>query len=386
MNFDLTHEQQMIYDYGQSLTKTFDQAYWRDHVERKAFPEELTQQIASDGFLGIMVPEQYGGAGLGMQEQVIFMEGLSHAGFPMLELVASSTMSIPLVAEFGTEEQKQKYIPPCCDGSATFCFMITEAAAGSNAMAINTLAKKRGDKYYLNGQKTFISLGGRADFGLVVARTTALEDAPNKAYGFTLFLVDMKAKGIGRQLIDVSVPLTDTQWIIFFDDVELTEDNVLGEVDKGFEILFDTLNPERIVLSGLCNGIGRMALEKAVEYASERVVFKGPIGAYQGLQHPLAAAKTEVEMASLMTLKAAWLYDNDRPCGPEANMAKYFAAEASIHAVDASLQCFGGNGFTKEYGIFDLYPIVRLFRTAPLNREIILSYIGEKVLGLPRSY
>jgi len=144
MNFDLSHEQQMIYDYGQSLTKTFDQAYWRDHVERKAFPEELTKQIATDGFLGIMVPEQYGGAGLGMTEQVIFMEGLSHAGFPMLELVASSTMSIPLVAEFGTEEQKQKYIPPCCDGSATFCFMITEAGAGSNSMAINTMAKKRG--------------------------------------------------------------------------------------------------------------------------------------------------------------------------------------------------------------------------------------------------
>jgi len=173
---------------------------------------------------------------------------------------------------------------------------------------------------------------------------------------------------------------------VFFDDVDLGPDDVLGEVDKGFEILLECLIPERIMVGAIGAGLGRFAMDKAVAYANERVVFKGPIGAYQALQHPLAKAKTEIEMASLMTRKAAWLFDKGEHCGAEANMAKCAAAEASIHAVDASLQCFGGNGFTKEYGIFDIYPMVRLFKTAPLNNEMVLNYIGEHVMGLPRSY
>ncbi len=173
---------------------------------------------------------------------------------------------------------------------------------------------------------------------------------------------------------------------MFFDDVDIGPEDILGEVGKGFEILFESLNPERIILASVCTGMGRYALEKAVAYANERVVFNGPIGAYQALQHPLAKGKTEIELASLMTRKAAWLFDRRLPCGAESNMAKYSAAEAAIHAIDASLQCFGGNGFTKEYGIFDMYPMARLLRTAPLNSEMVLNYIAEHVMGLPRSY
>ncbi|HBD12730.1 MAG TPA: acyl-CoA dehydrogenase, partial [Porticoccaceae bacterium] len=193
-------------------------------------------------------------------------------------------------------------------------------------------------------------------------------------------------KGIEAHPIPVSVPLPEVQYQVFFDDVDLGPDDILGEEGKGFEILFECLNPERIMVGAIGVGMGRFAMGKAVEYANERTVFNCPIGAYQALQHPLARAKTEVEMASLMTRKASWLFDRRLPCGEEANMAKLGASTAAVNAVDASLQCFGGNGFTKEYGIFDIYPMVRLFKTAPLNNEMVLNYIGEHVMGLPRSY
>ena len=220
----------------------------------------------------------------------------------------------------------------------------------------------------------------------MVARTTPHTEVERKTDGFTLFIVDTKAKGVAANKIPVSIPIPEIQYEVFFDDVDLGPENVLGEVGKGFNILFESLNPERVLVGSICTGIGRYAMERAVEYANDRVVFNGPIGAYQALQHPLAKAKTEIELASLMTRKAAWLFDRGEACGGESNMAKYAAAEAALHAVDASLQCFGGNGFTKEYGIFDIYPMVRLFKTAPLNSEMILNYIGEYVLCLPRSY
>ncbi len=387
MDFDLTPEQTLIYEYGDSISKEFDRKYWMEYAAVHKTPTELYQRIADDGFLGIMVSEEYGGSGLGMMEMALFMEGLANNGIPLLSLVISSTMSMPMLDKHGTEEIKQKYLADCCSGKKKFCFAITEPNAGSNTMQITTVAKPNGDgTFLLSGQKTFITDANDADYALVVSRTTPFADVKKKSDGFTLFVVDMKAKGVSYSMLDMSIPIPESQCQVFFDEVEVTEADALGEIGKGFEILFDTLNPERIILSGVCTGLGRYALDKAVEYASERVVFKGPIGAYQGLQHPLAAAKTEVEMASLMMRKAAWCYDNGRPTGGVANMGKHAAAEAGIKAVDSALQCFGGNGFTKEYGIFDLYPMVRLLRTAPLNREIILSYIGEKVMGLPRSY
>ena len=219
-----------------------------------------------------------------------------------------------------------------------------------------------------------------------MARTTPLDQVARKTDGFTLFAVDLKKKGVDMQRVRISIPLPEEQWTLFFDDVDLGPEDVVGHVDEGFNILFDSLNPERIVLGALCCGIGRFALNKAVTYASERNVFDQPIGAHQGVQHPLAKAYTNVEMASLMTRRAAWEFDHKLPAGESSNMAKYAAAEAGIEAVDAALQAHGGSGFTEDTGIYEMYPMMRLLRTAPVNRELCLSYIGNKVMGLPRSY
>jgi acyl-CoA dehydrogenase len=387
MDFALSQEQTMIYEYGASLAKTYDRAYWMEHAERRAFPEAMYRQLAADGFVGTMVPEAHGGAGLGMLEMALFLEGLSNQGIPLLSLIVGATMTLSMLSNHGTEEQKQKFLPAACSGDIRFCFAITEPDAGTNTIRATTIAKSTGDGgYKLNGRKTYITDAKESDYMLVVTRTTPHTEVGKKTDGFTLFIVATKARGIEMQPIPVSIPLPETQYLVFFDDVDLGPGDVLGEAGKGFNILFECLNPERICVGAIGSGLGRFAMEKAVAYANERTVFNGPIGAYQALQHPLARAKTEIEMASLMTRKAAWLFDRKQPCAPESNMAKYAAAEASIHAVDASLQCFGGNGFTKEYGIFDIYPLVRLFKTAPLNNEMVLNYIGEHVMGLPRSY
>ncbi|OJX34211.1 MAG: hypothetical protein BGO74_00965 [Burkholderiales bacterium 68-12] len=388
MDFALTQEQRMIYEYGDRISKQFDHNYWRGYAEKNERPTELYQQITSDGFLGIMVPEAYGGAGQGMTEMLLFMEGLANNGIPLLNLVVGPTMTMGLLAKHASEDMKRRFLPGGCTGEIKFCFAITEPNAGSNSIEITSIAKSDGKGgFKLNGQKVFITDANCADYVMVVTRTSARAEVKKKTDGFTIFMVDMKKKGISKTLIPVAFPVPETQWQLFFDNVELTEADVLGEVGKGFNILFDTLNPERIILSGLCTGVGRFALKKAVAYANDRKVFNNtPIGAHQGVQHPLAIARSEIEMASLMALKAAWAFDQNLPAGEYANIAKYAGAEAGIHAVDAAIQTHGGNGFTKEYGIYDLYGLVRLLRTAPLNREMVLNYIGEHVMGLPRSY
>ena len=387
MDFDLSQEQRQILEYGDAVAQKFDRKYWMDCAEKRVFPEALYQQIADDGFVGTMVPEEFGGAGQGMTEMHLFLEGLSNNGIPLLNLVVGAAMSLGFIAKYGSLAQKKRYLPDACSGKSRFCFAITESDAGSNTIKTKTIAKRRGNRFSLSGQKTFITDADGADFALVVARTTPHADVQRKTEGFTLFIVDLKAKGIEKQYIPVSIPAPETQWQLFFDEVDLGPEDVIGEIDKGFSILFKSLNPERILVGSICCGLGRYALKRAVAYASERKVFNDvPIGAYQGLQHPLASARTDVEMASLMTLKAAWIFDQGREAGEFANMAKLAAADAGIKAVDTAIQCHGGNGFTKEYGIFDLYPLVRLLKTAPLNREMILNYIGEHVMGLPRSY
>jgi len=387
MDFNLSDEHRMIYEYGASLAKTYDRKYWMECADRRVFPKEMYQQTAEDGFVGTMVPEAYGGAGAGLLEMELLTEGLANHGIPLLSYVIGSVMSMGPIGRHGTEEQKQRYLPDACAGKIRFCFAITEPNAGTNTMRITTIASKKPDgRYRLNGAKTFITDFVESDYALVVTRTTPLDQVEKKTDGFTLFIVDTKAKGIEAQPIPISVPFPEVQYQVFFDDVDLGPENILGEEGKGFNILFECLNPERVMVGAIGAGLGRFAMDKAVEYANDRVVFDRPIGAYQALQHPLAKAKTEIELASLMTRKAAWLFDQGEHCGAESNMAKCAAAEASIHAVDASLQCFGGNGFTKEYGIFDIYPMVRLFKTAPLNNEMVLNYIGEHVMGLPRSY
>jgi acyl-CoA dehydrogenase len=388
MDFALSQEQRSVYEYADRIAQRYDHAYWRGYAAKGEPPKELYAQIARDGFLGIMVPEEYGGAGQGMTEMLLFMEGLANNGIPLLNLVVGPTMTMGLLAKHASPEMKRRFLPGGCTGETKFCFAITEPNAGSNSMEITTLATPDGrGGFRLSGQKVFITDAGDADYAMVVTRTTARKDVAKKSDGFTIFMLDMKKKGIGKTLIPIAFPTPETQWQLFFDDVALSDADVVGEVGQGFKILFDTLNPERIILSGLCTGIGRFALTRAVDYAKDRKVFNNtPIGAHQGVQHPLAIARTEVELASLMGLKAAWIFDQGLPAGEFANMAKYAAAEAGIRAVDTAIQVFGGNGFTKEYGLYDLYGLVRLLRTAPLNREMVLNYIGEHVMGLPRSY
>ena len=387
MDFDLTHEQRQIYEYGDMVAKQFDRKYWMECADKHVFPQALYSKVAEDGFVGTMVPEEYGGSGQGMVEMHLFLEGLSNNGIPLLNLVVGAAMSLGFMAKYGSEAQKLRYLPDAGGGKTRFCFAITEPDAGTNTIRTSTIAKKRGNRFALTGQKTFITDADGADYALVVTRTTAHTEVQKKTDGFTLFVVDLKAKGVEKQYIPVSIPAPETQWQVFFDDVDLGPEDIVGEVDKGFGILFKSLNPERILVGSISCGLGRYALNRAVEYAKERRVFNNvPIGSYQGLQHPLASARTDVELASLMTLKATWIFDQGREAGEFSNMAKLAAADAGIKAVDTALQCFCGNGFTKEYGIFDIYPLVRLLKTAPLNREMILNYIGEHVMGLPRSY
>ncbi|MBT3536239.1 MAG: acyl-CoA dehydrogenase, partial [Rhodospirillaceae bacterium] len=304
----------------------------------------------------------------------------------LLMYVVGPTMSLGHINQHGTAAQKTRYLPDAAAGKTMFCFAITEPTAGSNSMRIQTVAKADGDRFKLNGSKVFITGVDVSDYAVVVARTTPHDQVKRKTDGFTVFIVDLKAKGVDFHAIDMSLVNPELQFTLFFDDVDLGPEDVLGEVDKGFNILFDLLNPERVTVGAMACGIGRFAIEKAVDYTAERVVFNGPIGAYQGVQHPLAAAKTQVELSSLMLRQAAWQFDRGEEAGAAANMAKYAGAEAGIMAVEASLQAHGGNGFTHEYGLYDLYSIARLLRTAPINRELILNYIGEKVMGMPRSY
>ena len=386
MEFTLNDEQRQIYEYGGQLAQTYDNTYWLEHAREHKFPQEMFQQIADDGFLGIMVPEEFGGAGLGMTEMALFMEGTSNHGIPLLSMVVGPTMSMAHLGSHGTDFHKKELLPAACKGDIQFCFAITEPGAGSNSMKTNTFATPDGKGFKLNGEKTYITGADVAQYCLVVARTTPLEDVDKKTDGFTLFVVDLKKKGVDMQRVKIAIPLPEEQFTIFFDDVELSLDDVVGEVGKGFDILFDSLNPERIILAALCCGVGRFALNKAVDYANERNVFGQPIGAHQGVQHPLAKAYTNVELASLMTRRAAWEFDNKLPAGASSNMAKYAAAEAGIEAVDAALQTHGGSGFTEDTGIYEMYPLMRLLRTAPVNRELGLSFIGNKIMGLPRSY
>jgi acyl-CoA dehydrogenase len=387
MDFDLSHEQRQVLEYGDVIAQKYDRKYWMDCAEKHIFPEALYQQVADDGFVGTMVPEEYGGSGQGMVEMHLFLEGLSNNGIPLLNLVVGAAMSLGFLAKYGSAAQKARFLPDACRGRTRFCFAITEPDAGTNTILTKTIAKRRGNRFALSGQKTFITDADGSDFALVVARTTPHTEVKRKTDGFTLFVVDLKARGVAKQYIPVSIPAPETQWQLFFDEVDLGPEDVVGEIDGGFGILFKSLNPERILVGSICCGLGRYALNRSVGYVKERKVFNDvPIGTYQGLQHPLASARTDVEMASLMTLKAAWIFDQGREAGEFANMAKLAAADAGIKAVDTAIQCHGGNGFTKEYGIFDLYPMVRLLKTAPLNREMILNYIGEHVMGLPRSY
>jgi alkylation response protein AidB-like acyl-CoA dehydrogenase len=347
---------------------------------------ELWQAMGDHGFLGVHLPEEHGGGGGGITELAIVCEELAAQGCPLLLILVSAAICAEVIARFGTEEQQKAWLPGLAAGD-TMAFAITEPDAGSNSHNISTTAVRDGDVFRLNGTKTYISGVDEAQRMLVVTRTSVDEQTGRGR--LSLFVVDTDAPGLTRTPIPVEITIPEKQFTLFFDDVVVPADRLLGEQDDGLRAVFFGLNPERITGASISNGIGRYAMAKASAYAKDRRVWGVPIGSHQGVSHPLATAKIELELARLMTARAAWLHDHDgdrQEAGEAANMAKYAAAEASLHCLDAAIQTHGGNGMASEYGLADLWGLARLLKIAPVSREMILNFVASHSLGLPKSY
>ncbi|MFJ2648957.1 acyl-CoA dehydrogenase family protein [Streptomyces sp. NPDC087420] len=348
--------------------------------------ETLWREAGKLGYLGVNLPEEYGGGGGGVVELSLVLEELGTAGCPLLMLIVSPAICGTVIARFGTDAQKRQWLPGLADGSLTMAFGITEPDAGSNSHRITTAARKDGEGgWILNGRKVFVSGVDIADATLVVSRT---EDARTGRLKPCLFIVPRDAHGFTRSPIDMELHAAEKQFELVLDDVRLPADALVGDEDAGLLQLFAGLNPERVMTAAFALGMGRYALDRAVEYARTRQVWKEPIGAHQAIAHPLAQAHIELELARLMMRKAAHLYDSgdDTAAGEAANMAKYAAAEACVKAVDQAVHTLGGNGLTREYGLASLVTAARVARIAPVSREMILNYISHQSLGLPKSY
>jgi alkylation response protein AidB-like acyl-CoA dehydrogenase len=377
-------EERMLRDTVAGICSGFGQAYTREKARAGEPPRELWDALASRGYLGVNLPEEYGGGGLGMGALAAVGEEISAAGCALLLIVVSPAIAGSILAKHGTPEQKDEWLPGIAAGTTKIAFAITEPDAGTNSHNISTSLSRRDGSFVLRGQKTFISGVEDADAVLVVARTRL----PDGNLGLpSLAIVDVDCPGFEREQIPMTASGPDKQWTLFFDDVEVQEERLIGGENGGLGPVFDGLNPERIMGAALALGMGRLALEKATSYANERNVWGQPIGAHQGVAHPLAEAKIELELARVMTQKAAALYDSGTPgAGEASNMAKYSAAEAAIKCVDRAIQTHGGNGFAVEYGVSELWWGARITRTAPVSREMILNYVAEHSLGLPKSY
>jgi alkylation response protein AidB-like acyl-CoA dehydrogenase len=379
-----TQEEAMLRETVSSIAKSFGPDYTRRINEAGEPPLELWDALASRGYLGVNIPEEYDGGGLGMAALAAVGEEITAAGCGLLLIVVSPAIVGSILTRHGTPDQKERWLRGIAQGTTKFAFAITEAGAGSNSHNLSTAARRDNGSWILRGQKTFISGVEEADAILVVARKREADGSLSLPL---LLIVDTDSPGLERQHIPTVLPPSDKQWTLFFDDVEVDADRLVGGNESaGLKAVFDGLNPERIMGAAVCNGASRRALELAAAYARERVVWSGPIGAHQGISHPLAEAKVELELARLMMQKAAALYDAGAPAGEASNMAKYAAAEAGVHCVDRAIQTHGGNGFATEYGLTQMYWAVRLVRTAPVSREMILNYVAEHSLGLPRSY
>jgi alkylation response protein AidB-like acyl-CoA dehydrogenase len=383
MDFGIPDEHRALRTAVADVAAGFGNDYYTRKAEAREFTGELWAALGKHGYLGVNIPEEHGGGGAGLTELAIVCEETAAQGCPLLLLLVSSAISGEVIGAFGTPEQRARWLPRLASGEGKIVFAITEPDAGSNTHRIATTAVRDGEQYVLRGQKYYISGVDEADAILVVTRTGT--DGGGAA--LSLFVVDVAAAGLTAQPLPVSVALPERQFTLFFDDVRVPADRLIGDEGQGFRQVFHGLNPERVTGAALCVGIGRYALAKAARYATERVVWDDtPIGAYQGVSHALAKAKIEIETAALMTAKAAWLHDHGQPAGEASNMAKSAAAEAAIAAIDAAIQCHGGNGVSTEHGLIPLWGLARLLRIAPVNREMILNYVAQHSLGLPRSY
>ncbi len=372
------------------IAAKFGGSYYAARAQAGRSCDELWQALAEAGFIGVNIPAEYGGGGGGITELAIVCEETAAQGCPLLLLLVSSAISGEVLARYGTDEQRGRWLPGIADGTGKVVFAITEPEAGSNTHRLATTARwdgEGGDSWVLTGTKYYISGVDEAAAILVAARVEAPGLAEEDHSGeLALFLLPADAPGLTARHLPVDAMLPERQFTLHFDDIRLGPDALVGGDLGGLAQVFHGLNPERITAAAVCVGIARYALDKAADYARTRTVWDAPIGSHQGVAHPLARAKIETELAALMTGKAAWQHDHGQPAGEAANMAKYAAAEAAIAAVDQAIQTHGGNGLSSEYGLVPLWGLARLLRIAPVNREMVLNYVAQHSLGLPRSY
>ncbi|AKS31912.1 acyl-CoA dehydrogenase family protein [Mycolicibacterium goodii] len=361
-----------------AIADKYGPVYFAERATAHEPTDELWKDLAEHGFIGINFPEEFGGGGGGMVELAIVCEETAARGCPLLLMLVSSAISGELLSRYGSIEQQKDWLPRMASGETKVVFAITEPDAGSNTRQIATTAVRDGGDYVINGTKYYISGVDEAGALIVVTRT-----APER---LSLFLVPTDAPGLVKHRLPVGINLPEKQFTLHFDDVRVPASNLVGAQHEGFKQVFDGLNPERITGAAVCVGIGRHVVEKAADYARQRSVWGPPIGTYQAMAHPLAKAKIEVDMAAIATSRAAWLFDNRLPAGEASNIAKYLAAEAAVAAADHAIQLHGGNGISAEYGLLPQWGLARLLQIAPVSREMILNYVAQHSLNLPRSY
>jgi len=388
MDFSLTADQQSIRESVERLCRGFDDAYWLNKDREGGFPHEFFDAMAASGWLGICIPEEYGGSGLGVTEAAIMAQAIAESGAGMsgASAVHINIFGLNPVVVVGTDEQKRRMLPPMAAGKVKSCFAVTEPNTGLNTTQLKTRAVRNGDRYVVDGQKVWISTAQVANKILLLARTTPLDEVKRPTEGLSLFYTDFdrsrvqvhEIEKMGRKVVDSNE--------LFFEGFEIPLEDRIGEEGKGFEYILHGMNPERILIAAEAVGLGKCALARATAYAKERVVFNRPIGQNQAIQHPLAKNWMELEAAWLMMMSAAWQYDNGLPCGAAANAAKYLAGEAGFDACQQAVMTHGGFGYAKEYHVERYLREVMIPRIAPVSPQLVLCFIAERVLGLPKSY
>jgi acyl-CoA dehydrogenase len=385
ISLTLTDEQRALRSGVAEICKRYPGEYWRDLDSRREYPEKFVNELTQAGYLACLIPPEYGGAGLGTREAGLILETI-HASGGSASACHAQMYIMGTVLRHGNEAQKRAYLPKIATGELRLqAFGVTEPDAGSDTTQLKTTATRRGDGYVVNGRKMFISRAQQSDLLLLLARTTPVEQVKRRTDGLSVFLVDIRGRK-GLEIRPLRMMMNHSTNALFFDDMEIPADSLVGEEGKGFQYILSGMNAERILVASESIGDGRWFTDRAVAYSSQRVIFGKPIGANQGVQFPIARAHTAVEAAALMRDKAAALFDVGEPCGAEANMAKFLAAEAAWEAGNACIDCHGGYGYAEEYDVERKFRECRLYKTAPVNNNLVLAYVGEHVLGMPRSY
>jgi acyl-CoA dehydrogenase len=385
ISLSLTDEQRALKAGVTEICKRYPGEYWRELDAKREYPEKFVNELTQAGYLGALIPQEYGGAGLPIADGALILETI-HANGGSASAVHAQMYIMGTVLRHGSPAQKQKYLPKIATGELRLqAFGVTEPDAGSDTTQLKTTAVKQGDRYVVNGRKMFISRALQSDLMLLLARTTPAEQVTRRTSGLSVFLIDIRGLK-GLEIRPLRMMMNHSTNALFFDDMEIPADSLVGEEGKGFAYILSGMNAERILVASESIGDGRWFTDKAVAYSSQRVIFGKPIGSNQGVQFPVAKAYTAVEAAALMRDKAAALFDAGEPCGAEANMAKYLAAEAAWEAGNACIDCHGGYGYAEEYDVERKFRECRLYKTAPINNNLVLAYVGEHVLGMPRSY